>query len=319
MELGKGSMALLAALCVGAGAGGAYFVTRTATSVEAPVSVADLIPTTLDSPTAPLPGAVQPRAVLATPPARPRPVAAPAPRATRSAEAPPPSHTTTGPVTSGEQSPAPLEPAQVAAPVEVPVTPAVAEVQPSRPVESPRPVEAPAVHLEELVVAADSVIGLEVETSVTSERARLEDAVVARVTRDVRVGDRVAIPAGSRAHGEVMLVERGGRMKNRARLGVRFTSIALPDGNRIAIRTDTVFRDDSPTVERNAKIGGGAIAGAIIGGILGGAKGAAIGGSAGAGAGTATVMTGPRSTATLPAGTPVTVRLQEPVTVVAER
>ena len=84
---------------------------------------------------------------------------------------------------------------------------------------------------------------------------------------------------GAKAHGEVTLVERGGRLRDRARLGVRFTSIVLADGTRVPLETDTIYREgDAPGGESAAKIGGGAIGGAIIGGILGGAKGAIIGG-----------------------------------------
>jgi hypothetical protein len=170
------------------------------------------------------------------------------------------------------------------------------------------------------VVSADSVIGLQVETSLSSERARVEDEVVARVTRDVRVGDRVAIPSGARAIGEVTLVERGGRLRDRARLGIRFTSIVLADGTRVPIESDTIYREgDAPGGESAAKIGGGAIGGAIIGGILGGAKGAIIGGTAGAGAGSAAVLAGGRNAATLPSGTPVTVRVLKPATVTVEK
>jgi hypothetical protein len=173
---------------------------------------------------------------------------------------------------------------------------------------------------EELVVSADSVIGLQLETAVNSERARVEDQVTARVTRDLRVGDRVAIPAGARAEGEVTLVERGGKLRDRARLGIRFTSIVLADGTRVPITTETLYREgDAPGGESTAKIGGGAIGGAIIGGILGGAKGAIIGGSAGAGAGTAAVMAGGRNPATFPAGTPVTVRITQPATVTVDK
>jgi len=112
----------------------------------------------------------------------------------------------------------------------------------------------------------------------------------------------------------------GGKMRERARLGVKFTSVVLADGTRLPLQTETIFREgDPPGRESTAKIGGGAIGGAIIGGILGGAKGAAIGGSIGAGAGTAAVMAGDRNQATLSAGTPLTVRLEEPVTVTVER
>ena len=169
-------------------------------------------------------------------------------------------------------------------------------------------------------MSADSVIGLEVETALSSDRARVEDTVVAEVTRDVKVGSRVAIPAGATAHGEVTFVERGGRLKDRARLGVRFTSIVLADGTRVPIETDTIVREgSSPGAESSAKIGGGALGGAILGGILGGAKGAIIGGSAGAGAGTAAVLAGGRNAATLSSGTPVTVRLLKPTTITVEK
>jgi hypothetical protein len=197
--------------------------------------------------------------------------------------------------------------------------PALEPVRPPEP-DPIRAAEPAAPEFEELIVSADSVVGLQVETSLTSERARVEDEVVARVTRDVRVGDRVAIPAGAKAHGEVTLVERGGRLRDRARLGVRFTSVVLADGTRIPLETDTIYREgDAPSRESAAKIGGGAIGGAIIGGILGGARGAVIGGSAGAGAGSAAVLAGGRNPATLPTGTPITVRVIKPTTVTVEK
>src|SRR5205807_9856335 len=142
---------------------------------------------------------------------------------------------------------------------------------------------------EDLVISRDSVIGLQTETRVSSETAKVEDRVDARVTRDVRVGDRVAIPAGSRAIGSVSLVERGGKFKERARLGIRFHTLVLADGTRVPINTDTLYREgDAPTSAQ--KIGGGAVIGTILGAIVGGGKGAAIGGAAGAGAGTAATM-----------------------------
>jgi hypothetical protein len=173
---------------------------------------------------------------------------------------------------------------------------------------------------EDLVLPAQSVIGIQVERTISSDTAQVEDEVIARVTREVRVGDRVVIPAGARATGFVTLVDKGGRLKDRARLGVRFTSVTLADGTRVPIVTEAIFREgDSPRNESVAKIGGGALGGAIIGGILGGAKGAAIGGSIGAGAGGAAVYAGGRNAATLPAGTPITVRLENPATVTVER
>jgi hypothetical protein len=184
----------------------------------------------------------------------------------------------------------------------------------------PRAPEPPQKTFEDLVIARDSVIGLQTETRISSETARVEDRVDARVTRDVRVGDRVAVPAGARAIGSVSLVEKGGKFKERARLGIRFHTLVLADGTRVPINTETIFRDgDAPTNSSAQKVGGGAIGGAIIGAIIGGGKGAAIGAAAGAGAGSAAVMAGGRNEAVLPPGTPVTARISQPVTVTIER
>jgi hypothetical protein len=312
MEISKAATGLLVAACVTAGAGGTYFVVRD-TGQGSPESVQAA---TIPAPTAveQSEGVLPPAPAEAETPVAPRPpvvaVAKPAPRArvTKPASAPRP--VTPPPTVS---TPPPASHADTLATIPAPSIPE-SQSQPARPIDPPAPV------LEDLVVSAQSVIGLRMDTSVSSDTARLEDEVTAQVTRDVKVGDRVVIPAGSRAQGEVTLVERGGRVRDRARLGVRFTSIVLADGTRLPIYTETVLREgDSPGRESAAKIGGGAIGGAIIGGIFGGAKGAAIGSTVGAGAGGAAVMTGGRNHATLPSGSPLTVRLEEPVTITVER
>jgi Bacterial conjugation TrbI-like protein len=173
---------------------------------------------------------------------------------------------------------------------------------------------------EEVTVPAEAVIGLQLASSVSSDTARVEDRVEARVTRDVRAGGRVAIPAGSRVLGSVSVVERGGKMRERARLGVRFHTVILADGTELALQTETVLREgESPANASAAKVGGGAIGGAILGAILGGGKGAAIGAGVGAGAGTAAVMAGGRKPAQIQAGSPMTVKVLSPVTVSVEK
>jgi hypothetical protein len=172
----------------------------------------------------------------------------------------------------------------------------------------------------ELVIPSDAVLGLQIERTVSSELARVEDRVDARVTRDVRVDNRVAIPAGAIVQGSVMEVERGGKVKERAKLGIRFHTVVLADGTRLNIKTDSVVREGpSPSKQSAAKIGGAAAGGAILGAILGGGKGAVIGGSIGAAGGTAATMAGDRQPAVLPAGTTVSVRVQQPVTVTVEK
>ena len=308
MEITRTSVALLTVACLGAGAGGAYFASRDSAPVAVPDQQATPAPVeqsegfVAEPATAPTP-APQEAVKPALPAARPAPAG-----------------------TSRRQAPTRPEPPRSAAPSAAPdrsnarlSPPSLEPVRAAEP-EAARPVAPPAPTFVELVVSPDSVIGLQIETAVSSESARVEDQVIARVSRDVRVGDRVAIPAGSRAEGEVTVVERGGKVKDRARLGVRFTSIVLADGTRVPLDTETLYREgDAPGGESAAKIGGGAIGGAILGGILGGAKGAVLGGSAGAGAGTAAVMVGGRNPATLPAGTPVTVRVTKPTTVTVDK
>lgn len=318
MAIGRTALALIAAVCVTAGLAGFYLargsdsdaldtssaeVTQTEEFVEPAETIA---PETSAPPAAPAAATPAPP-VERRPAAAPRRVAAREPAVERTIPRPQPAPT----VVDASRPVADVPPAP-----QTPVTPAPAVVDS----EPPRALEPPAPEFVDLVVRADAVVGLQLETSLTSETARVEDEVVARVTRDVRVGDRVAVPAGARAHGEVTLVERGGRLKERARLGVRFTSVVLADGTRVPLETETIYREgDAPSGESAAKIGGGAIGGAIIGGILGGARGAAIGGSIGAGAGTAAVLAGGRNPATLPSGTPVTVRILSPTTVTVEK
>ena len=311
MEISKAAAGFLVGACLAAGAGGAFIASRGAepatvtadgpvADAGGPVEQSEVVITEGDLVAPVTPVAVAPVTRVAPAPERPaarptRPSVAIAPRASAAVETPRPVIDDPAPIT-------PIEP------------PRITDNDASRDIEPPPPL------FDELVVQADSVIGLEIESSLTSERAQVEDRVAARVTRDVRVGDRVAIPAGSRVEGEVTVVERGGRLRDRARLGVRFTSIVLADGTRVPMTTETIYREgDAPGGESAAKIGGGAIGGAIIGGILGGAKGAAIGGAVGAGGGTAAVMAGGRNAATLPSGTPVTVRIEDPVTVTVER
>ncbi len=215
-----------------------------------------------------------------------------------------------GPVASSVPSAEPARPASAAV-----MPSAGSDAAHSETVETPRPPQ-----FEELVLPAASVIGLQLETGLTSERAHIEDRVEARVTRDVLVDGRLAIPAGSRILGSVTQVDRGGKLKERARLAIRFHTLVMGNGDEVALRTEPITREgEAPAADSSKKIGGAAVGGAILGAILGGGKGAMIGGMAGAGGGTAMVMAGDRNPATFQPGTIVTARLAAPVTIQARR
>ena len=129
--------------------------------------------------------------------------------------------------------------------------------------------EPPKPRFDELTVTENSVIGIHLDSTVSSDTAKVEDKVTARVSRDVLVSGRTAIPAGSKLEGNVTLVERGGKFKDKARLGIRFTTLVLPDNTRQTIQTDALFRDgESPTGEATAKVGASAAVGAIIGAAI---------------------------------------------------
>jgi hypothetical protein len=323
----------LAIACIGAAAGGGYLATRQNT-VPAPMAASSPTPaaTTAAAP-APAPAAKPVQETEAVTAEAPIPLA-PSPKASAAKPVAPPARVSTpssnraasATVAPHEQVPA-VSSGSAALQVPAPPTPVVVESAPASPrpeehaaQEPVRPAEPPAHTFAEYVVSADSVIGLQTETRVSSETARVEDRVEARVTRDVRVGGHVAIPAGARAIGSVMQVERGGKFKEKARLGIRFHTLVLADGTRIPISTETIYREgEGPGTSTSQKMGGAAVGGAILGAILGGGKGMAIGAAAGAGAGGAAVAAGDRNAATLAAGTSMTVRILQPITVTSER
>ena len=319
---------LLAASCVTAAAGGAYVAVR---QNAAPPPEAASHPTPAVQPPAATPAGQpvteteaivgdQPE-LVEQPEGREAPAAQPAPRLSPVAR--PQATRTAARKIAPRPAPAPSPEArtETAPPEPIPeVVPAAFPTVSAEPVRPPEPPAPPEPQFQEVVVPASSVIGLQVETALSSERARLEDRVDARVTRDVLADGRVAIPAGSRVIGAVTVVEKGGKVKERARLGVRFHTLVLANGVQVPLRTEAIVREgDSPSAESARKIGGAAIGGAILGAIMGGGKGAAIGGATGAGAGTAVVMAGDRNAATLPAGTIVTVRLSAPSTIEVEK
>jgi hypothetical protein len=332
---------VLGLACITAAAGGGYLAIRQNT-VPVPAAAAGAPPAGSPSPTAATDRGVPDRPVDKTEPAQaPEPIVnsrtakAPSkPSTTRRDDRPtaarPGFSATSSQAAATPQTPATPQlpptttPSLPAPPPAVDTPPAPAPRPETRVAQEPAPSRAPEpvpqATFEELVVAANSVIGLQTETRVSSETARVEDRVEARVTRDVRVGDKVAVPAGARAIGSVTLVERGGKFKERARLGIRFHTLVLADGTRLPMSTETIYRDgEAPGDASATKIGAGAVGGAILGAILGGAKGAAIGATAGAGGGAAVVAAGDRSAATLPQGTPMTVRLLSPLSITIER
>ena len=329
---------LLALGCVTAAAGGAYVATRhnaTETVTTGPLAGA-AGPQGQDA-QAEAPPASRPVAETEAVVTAGKPDAPPAPKPSKAGAEPPSSVRRPDPAAP---KPAPKEPAKSksqpavgrtppmngTAPVPQPAEAQAPPVQvlPAAP-EAPKPAEPqpepPRVpQFEEVILPSASVIGLQLETSLSSERSRIEDRVEARVSRDVMAAGRVAIPAGARVIGTVIEVDKGGKLKTPAHIGIRFHTLVLADGAEVALSTKPIYRDgQSPSGDSAKKIGGGAVAGMILGGILGGGKGAAIGGATGAAGGTAAAMAGDRAAVNIPSGSFVTATLSSPATITVER
>ena len=145
-------------------------------------------------------------------------------------------------------------------PVASPIAPAQSPAPtPNPPVASPV-VDQPATGVQAAVKAGaepvavriekDSVIGIRVDQAITTESARVDDKVTARVSRDVLVDRRTVIAAGTRLEGTITMVERGSPGRERARLGIRFHTLVLGDrvqsgsgrDGRVPIQTDVIYR-----------------------------------------------------------------------------
>jgi hypothetical protein len=170
----------------------------------------------------------------------------------------------------------------------------------------------------EVTLPAGTTLALDLKTAVGSDTSQIEDAVRASLRRAVAVGGTQVLPAGTEVVGAVTHAERSGRVKGRARVAFRFTSLNH-DGERYDIRTESIARVAEATKGQDAKkiaigAGAGAALGAILGGGSGAAKGAAIGGAGGTGVVLATrgkeVRLGPGADIATKLTAPLTVRVK---------
>jgi Ca-activated chloride channel family protein len=156
-----------------------------------------------------------------------------------------------------------------------------------------------------LVVAKDSSMLLELETSLHTRTTKTGDRVSFVTTEDVRVGNRVAIPRGSFVRATVTQAQRAGRLAGRAEIRLRFDELRLVDGTTVPFGADVMRaglsgvknKKGEPTLKGEGGSNGnvmviakGGLEGAVLGGIFGGARGAATAGAVGAGVGLAGIL-----------------------------
>ncbi len=170
-----------------------------------------------------------------------------------------------------------------------------------------------------IVVPAETVISVVLDESVGSKISTPGQNFSASVREPVEVDGRVAIPKGARATGLVKDAKPAGRFKGGAQLELTLVSIEINGANYDVHTTAPNETSKGKGKRTAAMVGGGAGGGALIGGLAGGGKGALIGGLIGAAAGTGGAgLTGNRDI-TLPAETPITFKLVDPLEIKSRR
>jgi hypothetical protein len=156
-------------------------------------------------------------------------------------------------------------------------------------------------------------VGQEIDVRLTaqlsSDTAQVEERFEATTVVDLLSGNDVLIPAGSVLRGVVSSVNRASRTDRRGSLTVSFDQITVR-GRNYPIRGTVTEAIQSEGIKGEAgRIGAGSAIGGIIGGIIGGVKGALLGVLIGGGG---TIAATEGKDVTLPAGTILRVRLDDP-------
>jgi hypothetical protein len=176
---------------------------------------------------------------------------------------------------------------------------------PSRPLEQ----------FKEVTIPRGTALAFTLDDSVGSAMSRVDERVRAHLTRPIVVGGNTVIPTGSELSGAVTAAIASHRVKGRARLAITFNSLRQ-GSDTYSIVTPAIVRTAAAQMKKDTmKVAIPAAAGAVIGGVLGGGKGAVIGGAVGGGAGAGYVMSQRGADVVLRAGTPLAVKLSEPITV----
>jgi len=176
-------------------------------------------------------------------------------------------------------------------------------------------------------VPAGTALMVRLDTTLATFSNRVGDPFQAKITQPVVVNGATLIPAGATVEGRVTKISEPRRISGKPTIGILPEAVILPSGERYfldATLTDTNIPGTDVSSEGQFKgtghdrrdqleVGGGAAGGMLVGGLIGGGPGVLIGGAVGAGSTTVHWLAKHRS-ATLPAGTQLTLELNRPLT-----
>jgi len=199
-------------------------------------------------------------------------------------------------------------PSRETAPVKEAAEPKTADVE--------KPVSAPEPQIIEVAIPEGTVLTLELLTALDCGVNRVGDEIQARTTSALYAKGEVVLSKGALVEGRVTEAQASGRVKGKASLAFKFDRLATRGGT-VKIETSFIQKEaESGNKKDAAVIGGGAGLGALVGGIVGGKKGAAIGAAVGGASGTGVVLATKGEEIRLAAGSEVSVRLDQPITMV---
>jgi hypothetical protein len=176
-------------------------------------------------------------------------------------------------------------------------------------------------------VPSGTVLMVRLDTTLATFSNRVGDPFRGSITQPIVVDGKTVLPAGTAVEGRVTKVVEPRRISGKPTIGILPEAVILPTGERYyldATLTDTSIPGTDVNNEGQFKgsghdrrdtivQGGGTAGGMLVGGLVGGPVGILVGGAIGAGATTTHWLVKHRS-ATLPAGTQLTLELNRPLT-----
>lgn len=189
---------------------------------------------------------------------------------------------------------------------------------------TPKSTVVPASETRTVSVPTGTSFDIELVTPIHTKTSNVGDKIEGKLMHPLNAPDGSVIAVtGATIRGEIVELTRASKSRaeeDRASVKVAFTSIETVDGEKSLQTTVTNVESlqAGSTTKRDALIiGGSAVAGAVLGKVIGkDTKDAAIGAVAGAVVGTGAVMASKGHELEIAAGSKISVRADQPITVV---
>lgn len=179
-------------------------------------------------------------------------------------------------------------------------------------------------------VPAGAVLNVALNDVLTSSTNQIGELFTATLTDPINAGEGIVIPAGSEVIGQITYLDGSGRIGKDAAMDIKFTSIKLPNGQKVPIMGKISTVDKTGVLKGGSlkkqlatavgietiAAGGGTLAGLGLGSLMGSAGGGTLFGlTAGSLFGLGYVFARKGKDVSVPAGTKFSITLEQPVTV----